>query len=312
MGKQRKRVLQWHPAFYAGLQIELQEESAKLSFENEHQLGTKPKEIDVLVIKKEGTEPVQKNIGRIFKRYNIIEYKSPTDYLNIDDFYKVYGYACFYKADTATAGSIRMEEITISFVCSRFPKKLAAYLKKRRGLCINEQESGIYHITGDQLPIQLIVTEELSEQENLWIKGLTNRLQDIALAEKLLEEYGNHKGNGLYRSVMNIIVRANEGTFEEVKMMCEALEELMKDELAAMRIKGLEDGRQEGLKEGLEEGLQEGIKEGIKEGIRALILDNLEEKKSREQIVAKLVKLFSIDESEAQEYYNKYAKSTVS
>ncbi len=40
------------------------------------------------------------NIGRIFRKYNIIEYKSPVDYLGIDDFYKVYGYLGFYKADT--------------------------------------------------------------------------------------------------------------------------------------------------------------------------------------------------------------------
>ena len=45
--------LQWHPAFYAGLQIELKDEADNLIFENEHQLGTKPKEIDILVIKKQ-------------------------------------------------------------------------------------------------------------------------------------------------------------------------------------------------------------------------------------------------------------------
>ena len=45
--------LQWHPAFYAGVQIELCEEADQLIFENEHQLGTKPKEIDVLIIKKQ-------------------------------------------------------------------------------------------------------------------------------------------------------------------------------------------------------------------------------------------------------------------
>lgn len=50
MAKEEKQVLQWHPAFYAGIQIELAEEAEKLIFENEHQLGTKPKEIDVLII----------------------------------------------------------------------------------------------------------------------------------------------------------------------------------------------------------------------------------------------------------------------
>ena len=55
--------LQWHPAFYAGLQIALEEERDHLIFENEHQLGTKPKAVDVLIIKKEGSRPVRKSIG---------------------------------------------------------------------------------------------------------------------------------------------------------------------------------------------------------------------------------------------------------
>ena len=41
---------------------------------------------------------IQKNIGRIFRQYNIVEYKSPDDYLSIDDFYKVYAYCCLYKS----------------------------------------------------------------------------------------------------------------------------------------------------------------------------------------------------------------------
>ena len=86
---EKKEVLQWHPAFFAGIQIELEEEREYLSFENEHQLGTKPKEIDVLIIKKDGTHPIHKNIGKIFRGHNLIEYKSPADSLNIDDFYKV-------------------------------------------------------------------------------------------------------------------------------------------------------------------------------------------------------------------------------
>ena len=34
------KKLQWHQAFYAGVQIEFAEESDKLIFENEHHLGT--------------------------------------------------------------------------------------------------------------------------------------------------------------------------------------------------------------------------------------------------------------------------------
>ena len=111
--KQKTHMLQWHPAFYAGIQIELEAEAENLSFENEHQLGTKPKEIDILIIKKDREIPIRKNIGRIFRKHNIIEYKSPADYLSIDDFYKVYGYACFYKADTSKVDNIKIQDITI-------------------------------------------------------------------------------------------------------------------------------------------------------------------------------------------------------
>ena len=67
---------------------------------------------------------IQKNIGRIFRRHNIVEYKSPEDYLSIDDFYKVYGYACFYKSDTKHVDEIKSNEITISFACEKRPEKL--------------------------------------------------------------------------------------------------------------------------------------------------------------------------------------------
>lgn len=35
--QRRKPYLQWHPAFYAGIQIELEGEAENLIFENEHQ-----------------------------------------------------------------------------------------------------------------------------------------------------------------------------------------------------------------------------------------------------------------------------------
>ena len=52
---EKKKLLQWHPAFYAGLQIEFGEEADKLIFKREYNLSTKPMQIDVLVIKKKTT-----------------------------------------------------------------------------------------------------------------------------------------------------------------------------------------------------------------------------------------------------------------
>ena len=57
------KMLQWHPAFYADLQIEFREEKEKLKFEREYLLSSKPMAIDVLIIKKKNAEPIHKNIG---------------------------------------------------------------------------------------------------------------------------------------------------------------------------------------------------------------------------------------------------------
>lgn len=46
-----KEVLQWHPGFVEAFKLEGQPDVEKLDIESEYQLGTKPKEIDVLAIK---------------------------------------------------------------------------------------------------------------------------------------------------------------------------------------------------------------------------------------------------------------------
>lgn len=65
--KRTAKKLQWHSAFYADIQIEFEDEAEKFIFENEHQLGTKPFGIDVLIIKKRerraGTKEYWKDIS---------------------------------------------------------------------------------------------------------------------------------------------------------------------------------------------------------------------------------------------------------
>ena len=48
---------------------------------------------DLLVIKKETSKPIKNEIGTIFRKYNIVEYKSPRDKLDIDVVYKTIVYA---------------------------------------------------------------------------------------------------------------------------------------------------------------------------------------------------------------------------
>ena len=249
---EEKKALQWHPAFFAGLQIELADEAHHLQFESEHQLGTKPKEIDVLVIKKDSNVAIKKNIGRIFRGHNIIEYKSPEDYLSINDFYKVYGYACFYKSDTAKADEIKAKDITISYVSKKYPYKLMRHLERDLKLKVHTVEKGIYYVQGMNFPIQLIVTSRLTEEGNLWLYSLTDDMKSTKQAERLLKEYEAHKNENLYQSMMNIIIHANKQTFkEEGQDMCEAIYEIarerMQDEFEAREARGEVTGQEKAL-----------------------------------------------------------------
>lgn len=250
---EEKTELQWHPAFFAGLQIELAEEAHHLSFESEHQLGTKPKEIDVLVIKKDDNVSIRKNIGRIFRKHNIIEYKGPEDYLSIDAFYKVYGYACFYKADTAQVNEIKAKEITISYVSKRYPYKLVKHLEREMHLKVQKIEKGIYYVYGMCFPIQLIITSRLTKKENLWLHSLTDDLEDQEQAESLLKEYNAHRDENLYQSMMDIIIKANKTVFKEEDNMCEAIMEIarekMQEEFAAIEAAGEARGKEIGKAE---------------------------------------------------------------
>ena len=232
-GTENNQLLHWHPAFYAGMQIELQDEADKLTFEEEYLLGKEPLRMDMLLIKKNTKDKIKKNIGQIFRKYNIIEYKSPTDYLSVDDFCKVHAYAMFYKATNGKENQIPIEELTLTFVCNRYPKSLMKHLKRRWYTTPKRTETGIYHLSGPKLimPVQIIVTKELTDEKNLWLHNLTNSLRDIATVKKLLSEYEKQKKNTLYQAVMEIIVNANKEKFGEVKHMCNALLELMKDEL---------------------------------------------------------------------------------
>ena len=166
--------IQWHPAFDAALQIEFGDEAKYLEFDPEHLISKKPMQIDVLV-KNEKHVKLRKNIGRIFRQYNIIEYKSPEDDLDIDDFYKTYAYACLYKSDTETVDLIPADELTITFVCYHYPRNMLRKLEQDRKFSVEQQDSGIYYLIGDAIPIQLVIVPKLSKEHNYWLNNLRNR-----------------------------------------------------------------------------------------------------------------------------------------
>ena len=166
----------------------------------------------------------------------------------MDDFYKVYGYTNFYKADTGKVNEIPIQELTITLVSKRYPRELIRHLEEVRHYTIDNPEEGIYYVIGDILPIQVLVTNQLSPEKNLWLYSLTDTLKDMSVTRHLLEDYKKNKENQLYQAVMEIIVKANENQLKEGKRdMCNALLELMKDELDEKREEGIREGESLGV-----------------------------------------------------------------
>lgn len=161
----------------------------------------------------------------------------PEDCLNIDDFYKVYGYACFYKADTGAINDIPAEELTITLVGRRYPGKLIKYLEMSAGYTVNNVDKGIYYVEGDRIPIQIVVTSRLSKGENLWLSSLTNDLQERETVDDLLMEFEKHREDSRYISVMDMILHANKEIFTEVRGVYGFIRELFEDEIAEAEAK---------------------------------------------------------------------------
>jgi hypothetical protein len=126
----------------------------------------------------------------------------------------VYGYACIYTA----LNKVNINELTLTFVESRHPKKLLSYLQEKRELSVEEKLPGIYNISGDILPIQIIDSRRLSAEENLWLKDLDNRLgaTDMQHMAKEVDRQGNARRMKAY---LDVIARANKGILEEVLRM---------------------------------------------------------------------------------------------
>ena len=99
--------IQWHPAFVAAMHMELTENEDDLTFDREHNLNTKPLEIDLLVVKKNPSVHIRNVIGEFFRGHNILEYKCPEDSLNIDTLHKALAYAHLYKAYGKTVDAIQ-------------------------------------------------------------------------------------------------------------------------------------------------------------------------------------------------------------
>ena len=237
--------IQWHPAFIAAMNLELIQNRNDLVFEKEYNLNTKPLEIDLLVIKKDVSVKITNEIGYIFKGHNIIEYKSPEDNLDIDDFYKTGAYASLYKAYGETVDSIKADDITVSIIREAKPEKLFKYFEKHE-YAVTNPHNGIYYIKDKVLfPTQIVVTKELDSNAHRWIKALSLQLNKDDLSGLLdnRQRMAQKSDREFADSVLEVSIKANRQLVDKLKKgddgsMISVLREIMEPEIQESRIAG--------------------------------------------------------------------------
>ncbi len=260
----KKDKIAWHPGFCAAMELALRENRTDFIFEQEHNLSREPIRIDLLVIKKHSDRAISNKVAYIFKRFNVIEYKSPKDSMNIDDFFKAIAYTCLYKCSGQTVDAIPVREVTLSMVQAVYPRRLMKLLK----LCemtVEEKYPGIYYVSG-KLPfdIQIIVSGRLEQQENIWLKSLVDGIDNTTYSELLnvvstLSEQGDVE---CADAVLEVVSGANYKQVErwkEESEMCPTLKKLFAPELALAREEAMAEGKAEGKAEGLAEGKAAGL-----------------------------------------------------
>ena len=244
--------IQWHPGFVAAMDLELIKNRNDLKYEKEYNLNTKPLEIDLLIIKKKANVHIANEIGRLFKGHNILEYKSPRDHLNIDTLYKVWAYAGLYKSYGKIVDQIQAEDVTVSIIRETKPEGLFQYLKKHEYM-VSEPYQGIYYIEGNVIfPTQIVVTGELESKTHIWLKALSEEIdeQDMRELLKNVKQFTGAYDRELASSVLEVSAEANRQVIEKLigdDSMSQVLMELMEPQLLLREKKGMEKGMEKGI-----------------------------------------------------------------
>lgn len=159
---ENKELIQWHTGFVHAMRLYLMDYEDDIEFNDEFQLTRKPLIIDLTVVKKPDDLVIDNNIGRFFRKHNILEYKSPRDELNLETFYKVQAYALLYMIAPgnceANGAPINEKDITVTIVRAAYPRELIKDLTEH-GYTVIEQPNNIYYIEGAQFSIQIVVTK---------------------------------------------------------------------------------------------------------------------------------------------------------
>ncbi|MBD5484268.1 MAG: hypothetical protein HDR18_01875 [Lachnospiraceae bacterium] len=220
-----KHHVNWHEAVTCAIEIELRDYAKLLQFLTEYKLGKNYYRIDLLIVKKLSGQVIPKNIACIFKTYNLVECKGIHSSLTVNAYYKTIGYAGLLidQLNNTHPEQYTSLDISLTFLTFHYPRKLINHLTEERQLIVEKTSEGIYHISIEIFDVQIIVTNKLPPEENLYLRCLTNNLTDTDLANRLVNDYARHCDRDIYIKYLNQLITANLKTEGGSLMVCEGL-----------------------------------------------------------------------------------------
>ena len=259
--------LDWHSGFEGGLRLCLRRYADSIEIEREHYLSKEPLRIDFLLVKKDADAFIDNAIGRGFLGHNLIEYKNPMDRLDIDVLWKAIGYAALYKSFGTTVDSIKNSDITVSLFRAGKPVKMFKKLADDNKI-VREESPGVYRIEGlVDIAVRIVVINELQDEElrALTVMVQNAREEDVSSFIQEASRYTETEDKRNADTVLEISTKVNEALYNKLKgddSMCEALKELMADDLKEAENRGLEQGLEQGYKDRDTEKIMEMLKDG--------------------------------------------------
>lgn len=226
----------WHEAIEAFLRLLILDYKG-VTMNTEVEIGTEPPRTDFIILAKDENVVFKESIFKIFRKINIIEYKSPEDSLNRRVIYKICGYAYMLIGTAAHEVDIPDDQVTISIFRATKNPRLFSSLEKE-GRLIKTDVPGIYHVTGfTGLPVQIVITSELEGAEYAACRALTTNASeaDVQLVIDSAVSNNDEPKKGYYRILIYQIAAKNDELSSLIRRRLEMnkqpLLDIMKDDI---------------------------------------------------------------------------------
>jgi len=226
----------WHAGFEALLRIETHKYENKVHIRTEEEIGVVPPRTDFVVLVEDEQVEFEKEIFKIFRKVNILEYKNPHDSLNERVIRKVCGYANLYIGTAEHEGERPAGQMIVSIFREVKNPELFREMEER-GTLVQSDTPGIYYVRGiTDLPFQIVITGELRGEEYAAYRALTDKADAIDV-ERIIEEIGKESDDKVrehYSVLIRLVLEKNPRFVEMIRRdsaMEDVLMEIVKDKV---------------------------------------------------------------------------------